>query len=250
MLWRKFHLNWRYALGEFAIVVLGVLAALGVDNWNSDRKDRLLEIEYIAAILEDLRKDDAAMQFAMQEAETNSNLGRILLKAMDEETVNIAASEFVTAAARSPWLHIPTHTRVTINDLMSTGNLRLIRSNAIRASISTYYTDVEQRGVEQVLREHQSRMGRLIAEFLPLEFREAHLYELSGGPPWAPKSITATDSDTRAILEAMLANPNVRPAIEIMIRTQGIEYVRQGAIRDRLYKLIAELEAYQRKLAT
>ncbi len=80
MLWRKFHLNWRYAIGEFAIVVLGVMAALGVENWNSERKDRALEIEYIAAILEDLRKDGAAIQFAMEEAETNSDLGRILLK--------------------------------------------------------------------------------------------------------------------------------------------------------------------------
>ncbi len=250
MLWRKFHLNWRYALGEFAIVVLGVLAALGVDNWNSDRKDRLLEIEYIVAILEDLRKDDAATQFSMEEAETNSNLGRILLKAMDEETVSVAASEFVTAAARSSWLHIPTYTRVTFNDLMSTGNLRLIRSNAIRASISTYYTDVEQRGLEQVWREHQSRMGRLIAEFLPLDFREAQLYELTGGPPWAPKTITATDSDTRAILDSMLTHPDVRPALEIMIRTQGRQYVRLVAVRDRLHKLIAELEAYQRELET
>ena len=75
MLWRKFHLNWRYAIGEFAIVVLGVLAAFAVENWNSDRKDRQLEIEYIAAILEDLRKDDAAIQFAMQEAEMNSYPG-------------------------------------------------------------------------------------------------------------------------------------------------------------------------------
>ena len=250
MLWRKLHLNWRYALGEFAIVVLGVLAAFGVENWNSDRRDRLLEVEYIAAILEDLRKDDAAIQFAMEEAETNSNLGRILLKAMDEETIKIEAREFVKAAARSSWLHIPTYTRVTINDLMSTGNLRLIRRNVIRASISTYYTEIEQRGVEQVLREHQARMGRLIADFLPLEFREAHLYELRGGPPWAPKTITATDSDALEILDSMIAHPDVRPALEIMIRTQGVEYVRHVGTRDRLHKLIAELEAYQRELET
>jgi hypothetical protein len=250
MLWRKFHLNWRYAIGEFAIVVLGVMAALGVENWNSERKDQLLEIEYIAAILADLRKDDAAIQFAMEEAETNSDLGRILLKSMDEETVSVAASEFVKAAARSAWIQIPTFTRVTINDLMSTGNLRLIRSDTIRASISTYYTDVEQGGVEQVWREHQALMGRLVPEFLRLEFREAYDYQLMGGPPWAPKTVTATDSDARAILDSMLAHPDVRSAIEIMVRGQGVQYMRQLRIKERLHRLIEELETYQRELET
>ena len=36
MLWRKFKLDWQYALGELVIVTLGVLVALAINQWNDD----------------------------------------------------------------------------------------------------------------------------------------------------------------------------------------------------------------------
>ena len=250
MLWRKLHLNWMYGLGEFTIVVLGVLAAFWVENWNSDRNDQILETRYVAALLEDLRKDDLALQFAMSEAELNSALGRMLLKAIEEDSISVTPNEFVKAASRSGWIQNPLYTRVTFTDLMNTGNLRLIRSDSIRASISSYYTSIELGGVEQARREHQARMGRLTAEFLPLKFRDTYDYQLNGGPPWAANGVDATDTDARAILDGMLARPEVRPAIEIMVRIQGLLYIQQVRIQDRLQGLIADLEGYLRALET
>ena len=40
MLFRNSDGNWKYALGELLIIVLGVLIALGVDNWKEERKER------------------------------------------------------------------------------------------------------------------------------------------------------------------------------------------------------------------
>ncbi len=250
MLWRKLHLNWMYGLGEFTIVVLGVLAAFWVENWNSDRNDQILEFRYVAALLEDLRKDDLALQFAMSEAEDSSALGRMLLKAIEEDSISVTPNEFVKAASRSGWMQYPSFTRVTFTDLMNTGNLRLIRSDSIRVSISSYYTSIELGGVERVRREQQARMSNLTAEFLPLKFRDAYDYQLMGGPPWAAKGVDATDTDARAILDGMLARPEVRPAIEIMVRIQGLLYMQQMGIKDRLQGLIADLEGYLRALET
>ncbi len=58
------------------------------------------------------------------------------------------------------------------------------------------------------------------------------------------------ESDERAILDGMLARPEVRPAIEIMVRIQGLLYVQQMAIKDQLYKLITNLDEYLRSLET
>ena len=41
MLWRKFKLDWKYAIGELFIVVAGVLLALAIDQWNERRLERL-----------------------------------------------------------------------------------------------------------------------------------------------------------------------------------------------------------------
>ncbi len=40
MLWRKFKLEWSYAVGELLIVVAGVLVALAIDQWNDQRLER------------------------------------------------------------------------------------------------------------------------------------------------------------------------------------------------------------------
>ena len=42
-----------YAIGEIALVVIGILIALQINNWNEDRKEQDLEIEYLNGIKQD-----------------------------------------------------------------------------------------------------------------------------------------------------------------------------------------------------
>ena len=51
----------RKALLEFAVIVLGVLVALGVDQWNGSRQDRARETDYLGRLAADLRLDTAAL---------------------------------------------------------------------------------------------------------------------------------------------------------------------------------------------
>lgn len=44
MLLRKLELDWRYGLGEFFVVVTGVMIALAADGWLQDRSDQALEL--------------------------------------------------------------------------------------------------------------------------------------------------------------------------------------------------------------
>ena len=57
MKWRLFRLDWKYAIGELLIVTLGVLVALYVDQWNTDRLLKLEEVDYIERLLEEAKFD-------------------------------------------------------------------------------------------------------------------------------------------------------------------------------------------------
>ena len=46
-----------YAVGEILLVVIGILIALQVNNWNEERKDQNLTIQYLMSLREDLRED-------------------------------------------------------------------------------------------------------------------------------------------------------------------------------------------------
>ncbi len=57
MRWRLLKLNWAYGVGELLIVVVGVMIALGFEQWNSDRLDRVEEVEIIERLIADLTSD-------------------------------------------------------------------------------------------------------------------------------------------------------------------------------------------------
>jgi hypothetical protein len=46
-----------YAIGEILLVVIGILIALSINNWNQDRENRVLEQYYLQRIIQDLETD-------------------------------------------------------------------------------------------------------------------------------------------------------------------------------------------------
>ena len=46
----------KYAIGEIALVVIGILIALQINNWNETRKAKIRSVEYHTRLLEDLNR--------------------------------------------------------------------------------------------------------------------------------------------------------------------------------------------------
>ncbi|RLD29784.1 MAG: hypothetical protein DRI75_02020 [Bacteroidetes bacterium] len=44
----------KYAIGEIVLLVIGILIALQINNWNEHRKNRILELTYLDNIKADL----------------------------------------------------------------------------------------------------------------------------------------------------------------------------------------------------
>ena len=139
MLWRKLNLNWRYAIGEFAIVVLGVLAAFWVENWNSERKDRDLEREYIDSLIVDLEQDLAVFNRNIEYTEEIVGYVNQVLEMVRSSQPIGTPEEVATAITNVSRYTFASQRRVTYDDLQSTGNLRIIQSDTIRSEIAEYY---------------------------------------------------------------------------------------------------------------
>ena len=250
MLWRKLQLNWRYAFGEFSIILLGVLAALAVDNWNSDRKDRVLEREYLLSLLGDLRLDNESIDYAMQSTEIYAQSGLAVLKSIKEESIDLPPAEFAKAVSRSGFLVFPTHSRRTISDLMSTGNLRIIESEDVRTGIADYYATIDD--VTQFhhnWREYQIHLGKILPEVISFEARQvASHFDQDMVAPWVQQGDIVSIGEATTILERVSMHPNAGPAIENMVRVQTINYRYTSNAKKYLRELVETLEAYLRQL--
>jgi len=52
----------KYAVGEIILVVIGILIALSINNWNESRKQSISEKEFITSVKNDLKQDKAFIQ--------------------------------------------------------------------------------------------------------------------------------------------------------------------------------------------
>jgi hypothetical protein len=56
----------KYAIGEIILVVIGILIALQINNWNENRKAEKIELTYLIRLKNDLAKDTVYLKNKMQ----------------------------------------------------------------------------------------------------------------------------------------------------------------------------------------
>lgn len=139
---------------DISVIILGVLIALAFDNWTSNRSERRLERNYLLRLSRDLRADSAMLESYRRHSSLGRAGGRHLLAILvnPQETIpdSLIARHF-SDATRGALLSSNTP---TIEELSSTGNLRVLRDVRLRDGLLTYYSEVErfQRSIETVMR--------------------------------------------------------------------------------------------------
>ena len=74
----------KYAIGEIVLVMIGILLALQVNNWNEARKNRLLELIYLENITADLNLNINELQEFIASRETCIKASDSILKNFEE----------------------------------------------------------------------------------------------------------------------------------------------------------------------
>jgi len=133
----------RYAVGEIVLVVLGILIALQINNWNEDRKESILELSYLESILGDLKSDikyyDRRLE---QEQKTMDSYYEYIHKAYDiQETYEEFAE--LNKPIQFPSKHL-TIQNFTYTELVNSGALGIIKNKALKDSIVSLYKGTEE----------------------------------------------------------------------------------------------------------
>lgn len=77
---------YKYAFGEIVLVVIGILIALSINNWNEARKNEIKQSILIKNIIEDLRLDSIHVNKSLSEVENQKNLvDDLIAKSLNKE---------------------------------------------------------------------------------------------------------------------------------------------------------------------
>ena len=128
----------KYAIGEIVLVVIGILIALQINNFNEQRKDSEKEQVVLKQLKEDYETDlnQLRQKMDMRDGIVLSALN--VLKAIDYPDKIVRDSLIINLAKID---NDPTFDPIE-NDLISSGNLRLIKNEKLKRLLSNWSSDV------------------------------------------------------------------------------------------------------------
>ena len=134
--------SWRLALGEFAIVTLGVLLALWADQAMQARQESARAVSYLERLQEDVRADIRSLRFSRDQARNRLAITRQVDAWLNDPDAAPDPDSLVMNVHFAGVLFPPTISRFTIEELKSTGDLRLLRNERLKRQVADYYNQI------------------------------------------------------------------------------------------------------------
>lgn len=135
----------KYAIGEIVLVVIGILIALSISNWNENRKNSQSETVFLEGILYDINEQK---KLCNNQIDFESGRQKWALKSL--ETIK---SSFIENQLDSLYRYVQ-HLKQrltfavfnpTYEELKSTGALKLIKDKNLKSDIVLFYQNLEKR---------------------------------------------------------------------------------------------------------
>lgn len=122
---------------EFVLIVVGVLVALTVETALEDRRDSVLRDEYVERIRSDAEQDRQALEFRIEFFRDVQVFAQQFLDWLDANAPLDKETVLAAFYAAEVWPFVANQS--TYQDLLSTGNIRLIDDIDLRTILAAYY---------------------------------------------------------------------------------------------------------------
>jgi hypothetical protein len=129
----------RYAIGEIVLVVIGILIALSINNWNNKRIEHKIEKQFLSEIVINLKDDYKQVQKVLDFNKTKDSViietMQLMSRASNLERRTKISSLLPTLAEYEVFLP----NRVAFDNMTSSFSINLISNDSLRQILSSYY---------------------------------------------------------------------------------------------------------------
>lgn len=137
----------RYAIGEILLVVIGILIALQVNNWNEQRKDRIQEKKFLVRLEAEINTDIGNISNSILANKNRMQRAEFLMATADHpQMAEDSATYFIQSIEYAGYTNNPVVSDNTFEEIKSSGKLSLIRNEQLRSALQEYYSWTSERG--------------------------------------------------------------------------------------------------------
>jgi len=142
----KFRKYLIYAIGEIILVVIGILIALSINNWNEARKLENMGKVYIGEIYTDLENEVANLNEILQGLNEQYEGAEYILSFFESSEKAIMDTLWFTKNHWAPSkIFIIQRNKNTYDELNGSGQIGLIKNDSLSKGLEQFYKDLDIR---------------------------------------------------------------------------------------------------------
>lgn len=127
-----------YAIGEILLVVIGILIALQLNNWNEASKKSALHESMLVRLEEEFRSLEPVLAELVEFANSSHQSTALVVNALRLKNPPADEPQFRAALARANWVQNVPQIATSYQELVATGRLSEIRDIELRKALIRY----------------------------------------------------------------------------------------------------------------
>jgi len=149
----------KYAIGEIVLVVIGILIALQINNWNDNSKLRKTEVYVLGEVLNNLEEDGLILEEIIQRRQRAKEAIERMMGYLDNDTIDKAQLEsdlmdFLNFERYFPINHA--------YEILKSKGLE-IKNNQLTTQLSRYY-DFEQKRINRSIEDIETGIVKILQD--------------------------------------------------------------------------------------
>lgn len=212
-----------YALGEILLVVIGILMALQVNNWNEERKLKKQKSILLESLKTEFEENQNRLNIILNFIAQREEYARNLLAILEQLPSRVDSIETVFALERAGFVHYFNPTLPTYEEMKSSGTLSLIENKDLKRRMADYQTFLEYSfRIEDGNKEPIQQYSERILKYMDPDFGDVNI----------------TDNESRKYasvkfdLEAMSNDTEIQYLLKIIIQKS----VAEAGYKERIFK--------------
>lgn len=132
-------INWRYALGEIAIVSIGIMLAFQLNGWRERNSNKQLEKSSMRVLLSEVQKDSAIFYQYYLQANHHKEDALAILKMLNSDDPNAFYDSLANCFRRCGYYSGSVLNRSAFQMMTAQGTLNLLKNDTLKNTIYSYY---------------------------------------------------------------------------------------------------------------
>lgn len=149
-----------YAIGEIVLIVIGILIALGINNWNQQRLIRVKEQFYLTSLKSEFESSKVKLENLIEVNKLNYDASRKIAGFINNDEMQPDEKELSTLLLQAFSYDIEYHPNNSLlNEMINSGSLNNISNTSLRMYLTSWESRIQEiHRQERTLYEQRERI--------------------------------------------------------------------------------------------